>query len=343
MRLTELNSRVGRELARTLGLDERAPVHAEPILNYGGFVNRSFRVSTPAGLRHVKLTDANHSRRRLERSHAVAERLAADYLAPAPRGWLRIPGTGFAGPVSEWIEGRRPAPPLVGRLRQQLVDVVSRLHTDGDLAAELERLGSTTRSCAEAYRGSYHERFVDDLAYVRKNPPPFVAADLLGWLAVEVAYLARRVDDSPAFDRPAARPTHGDLWIDNLLAGYAGDAAGADAGLDDGGTTDPAELFILDWDEVGLGDPAMDWAMLFGPSRELVEPLDPEALADMPLTDGERDRLLLFRRASLLDWIIDPLADWVAAAAEPVHGATVRSANRSVHERALDRYRSLWR
>lgn len=337
MRLEELGNRVGRELARVRGLDDPARVRAAPVLNYGGFVNRSFRVSTPNGAYHVKLADTAHSLERLRRSYAVAERLTAEYRAPAPRGWIRIPDTGFAGPAFEWIEGPRPAPPLAGRPRLQVVGTVARLHADDELATKLARLGAVRQSCADAYRGSYHERFVEDLAYVRASPPPFVSGKLLDWMASEVAGLAQRVDDSPAFERPASRATHGDLWADNLIVAGIRDEQGAAASADAG------EIYILDWDEVGLGDPAMDWAMLFGPCRERIEPADPEALADIPLDDDERNRLSLFRRASILDWIIDPLADWVAAAAEPEHGATVRAANRAIHEQALDRYRSCWR
>jgi hypothetical protein len=43
-----------------------------------------------------------------------------------------------------------------------------------------------------------------------------------------------------------------------------------------------------------------------------------------------------------LDWTIDPLADWVEATREPLHGETVRTANRRTHERALALYRELY-
>jgi aminoglycoside phosphotransferase (APT) family kinase protein len=106
--------------------------------------------------------------------------------------------------------------------------------------------------------------------------------------------------------------------------------------------TGDGELFILDWDEMGLGDPMMDWAMLFGPTRERVRPAPVSRLTRLPVTEPERERLRLYARASLLDWIIDPLADWVDAAREPQHGAAVRESNQRVSQKALTLYRELY-
>jgi aminoglycoside phosphotransferase (APT) family kinase protein len=98
-------------------------------------------------------------------------------------------------------------------------------------------------------------------------------------------------------------------------------------------------LKVLDWDELGLGDPMMDWAMLFGPDRRRVQPVDEAELTDLGFDARQHERLGIYARASLLDWIIDPLADWIEAATEPRHGAAVRDNNRRVHDSALALYR----
>jgi aminoglycoside phosphotransferase (APT) family kinase protein len=241
-------------------------------------------------------------------------------------GWIVIPGTALAGAVFEWIDGTIPAA-VAGAVRDAATAIVRRLHADATLAAELRRLGDVERTCADGYRGSYHERFVEDLRGIRCEPPSFVDPPLLAWLAEEADRIAGLVDASTAFAAPAASATHRDLWLDNLMV------------------TGDGRLYILDWDEIGLGDPMMDWAMLLGPSRARVVPAtaaDLDAVGGASFTRAERERFDLYARASLLDWTIDPLSDWVEAAREPLHGETVRAVNRRTHTRALALYRELY-
>lgn len=326
MHSSDLEGRIGEHVSAVLRArvnDPRGAVTVQPVLNYGGFVNRSFRVVAGGDAYHVKLTADEHARRGLERWRALADRLAQHFRAPAMLGWMELPGSPFAGPVFEWIDGERPDA-LRGSIRRDAADTVRRLHADDALRDELARLGDTVRSCAEAYLQSYHDRFVEDMKLVRSDPPPFVRAELIGRLDDEVAALAGRVAGCDAFGAPAEAAAHRDLWIDNLKV-----------------TADGA-LRVLDWDEVGLGDPMMDWAMLFGPSRARVRPAAEADLADLTFRPDQRERLRTYARASLLDWIIDPLADWIEAAHEPQHGAKVRDSNRRVHEGALALYDELY-
>ncbi|HEX9871356.1 MAG TPA: phosphotransferase, partial [Candidatus Tectomicrobia bacterium] len=120
------------------------------------------------------------------------------------------------------------------------------------------------------------------------------------------------------------RPVHGDLWLNNTLVDSAG------------------RWYLLDWDGLSLGDPVADWAMLFGPSRERPQPAtEGVVLSHTILSPAERQRLSVYARASLLDWVIDPLADWVQAGSEPEHGAQVRMANERTHDGAWQLYQSL--
>jgi aminoglycoside phosphotransferase (APT) family kinase protein len=105
--------------------------------------------------------------------------------------------------------------------------------------------------------------------------------------------------------------------------------------------TPAGQWHILDWDDLSLGDSAMDWAMLWGPTREQVCSAGMLAgMGQMKLSEAALSRVQLYARASLLDWIIDPLADWVQAGQEPIHGAEVRAANEIVHTQALRCYRN---
>ena len=322
--MVDLDERVRKQ---ALSLDDLpldgGDVEVWPILNYGGFINRSFQVTGGEHSYHVKLTSDSYSLRCLERCKELAGVLSGRYHAPALRGWIEIPGTSFAGPVFDWIDGARPDA-VEGELRQRMIAAVVRLHADGPVAEDLRRLGDVATSCAQAYLETYHERFVEDLKLVRAEPPPFVTKTLLAWMTEEAHDMARRVAESEAFALPADAATHRDLWLDNLLV-----------------TSDGA-LFILDWDEMGLGDPMMDWAMLFGPSRSRVEPAKDKDLPGRNFSREQGERFSHYARASLLDWIIDPLADWVDAAREPEHGAAVRASNHRVFEKALACYQELY-
>lgn len=323
MHSSDLEERLREHLPLALDiplLPRAGLVTVQAVLNYGGFVNRSFRVVAAGTTYHVKLTAEPHALRGLERWRALADRLAQRYRAPAMLGWIDLPASPFAGPVLEWIDGSRPEA-LRGAVRRDAVAMARRLHDDEELRGELTRLGDAVQSCAAAYLGTYHDRFVEDMKLVRGAPPPFVGADLMDWLHAEIAALAAQVTDSAAFAAPADAPSHRDLWLDNLMV------------------TADGTLKVLDWDEIGLGDPTMDWAMLFGPDRRRVRPVDPDEIGDLGFDAGQRERLRIYARASLLDWVIDPLADWIEAANEPRHGAAVRDNNRRVHDSALSLYR----
>jgi Ser/Thr protein kinase RdoA (MazF antagonist) len=125
-------------------------------------------------------------------------------------------------------------------------------------------------------------------------------------------------------DIELASPIHGDLWLNNIL-------------WEDGDS-----WHILDWDDLQIGDPAMDLAMLTGPTS-----LD---LAPLKRVDGFRgvvsasvmERLRILGQAALLDWVIDPRADWIDAGLAPGVQGAVREKKQRVDTTALELYHTLY-
>ena len=321
--IARLSERVRAQLASqapALGLDPSL-LAIEPILNWGGFMNRSFRVSDSRSTCFLKLTSDREIQRGLRRWRKHADILEARYHAPRMIGWIESDDSSYCGPLFEWIEGTQ-ATSLSGPFGAAVCNAIRDLHADLELAQRLADDGSPVESCAHAYLRSYHDRFTEDLAFVDSDSPPFVSAELRAWLWEEAALLEKTVNESLAFQELADDPVHADLWLNNTLVDSAG------------------RWYLLDWDGLSLGDPVMDWCMLFGPARALPREPDVNAVTSrVSLTPAQQDRLPVYARAALLDWIIDPLSDWVGAADEPEHGVQVRAANERVHREALERYR----
>jgi hypothetical protein len=308
------------ERAPELGLDP-ARLDVRYVLNWGGFVNRSFRVTDGRATLHLKLAHEAPYLDGVRRFWELRPRMSDRYHAPEPVAWVDVPGTEYAGVLSRWIDGAVPAS-IGGRLAEEVVATTRLLHGDRELAARLHAAGDRATPCADVYRQAYDRRFVADLEMVRGERPPFVAAETVDWMRGEAEAIDAAVAASPAFREPADAPTHGDLWLNNLLVTPAGD------------------WFVLDWDGLALGDPALDWGMLFGPSRsDLRTVMDrrlPPGITSDPAVD---ERLAVYARASLLDWIIDPLADWIDAGEAPEHIAEVRPEKERIHRAALEMYR----
>lgn len=302
-----------------LGLDP-ARLEVEYVLNWGGFVNRSFRVTDGRSALHLKLAHEAPYLNGLRRFWDLRPRMSERYRAPEPLAWIDVPGTDYAGVLSRWVDGTPPAV-LDARLAEEIVRTMGLLHQDRELAALLPA-PPMPLTCADAYTRTYSNRFHADLAFVEQEPPPFVPAETVAWMRREAERVDAAVAAAPAFREAADAPTHGDLWLNNLLV------------------TPGGEWFVLDWDDLGPGDPAMDWAMLFGPSRaDLRTAMDRTLPTAITADSAVRERLALYARASLLDWIIDPLADWIDAGEAPEHINQVRPEKERIHRAALDAYR----
>jgi hypothetical protein len=287
------------------------------VLNAGGFVNHSFRITDDRNCYHLKVATNTHSREGLLRWQRLSS-LLESYRAPAVVQWIDLGSAG--GLLFRSVGGSPPA--LDGQVLSTTWRVMRELNNDKGVAAVLR--AGLYRTAQDVYHETYHDRFAEDLLSIRDAKPPFVTPVALEWMRNEVNTMAQLVSNTDAFHAIADRPVHGDLWLNNILWQTAED------------------WHIVDWDDVGLGDPMMDLAMLTGPSTDDLAPLKMFDEAGEALSANERERLLIYGRASLLDWIIDPLADWVEAEIAPEYLEEVRLEKEQVHRSALALYNELY-
>ena len=313
-----------REHAGRYSLDPER-IEVRYILNWGGFVNATFFVKDGRTTYHLKLADDPESQVSLRRWQHFSERLQQQYHAPRMLDWVKIPRTRFAGPIFEYIPGRAADYSARPEVFSGVLELVAHLHADGDLAAGLEALDGPPSTCADYFISVYIDRFDEDLLSVAGDLPPFVSLDLLSWMMGETRELEGIARDDPAFQLPASSPTHGDLWANNVLV------------------TQDGRWYVIDWDDLALGDPALEYGIILGPQWRAGKMTAEEAAALLPSNDPAlRRRFEICLRALLLDEVIDSLADWVESNFAPDHQAEVRQVKESVHRSALARYQELY-
>jgi hypothetical protein len=302
--------------APSIGLDPDTLV-VEYVLNWGGFVNYSYRIRDRRHAYHLKLSLSADGQAALRRWMTLAP-LLERYHAPPILDWIDLGSA--AGPLFPCLPGSPPS--LSHDVVGELVPVLRHLNEDRGLAAALQPSRAITAH--GAYLATFHERFTADLRGIREARPPFVSEDLLQWLDDQVGTLSQLVASAAAFAEPLTRPVHGDLWLNNILW----------VGRDD--------WHLVDWDDLRIGDPAADLATLLGPTAEDPHPLKMLEHVDSLLPSSDRERLSRLGRATLLDWVIDPLSDWIEAGAAPEHEHAVRAEKERIHDRALACYRELY-
>jgi hypothetical protein len=176
------------------------------------------------------------------------------------------------------------------------------LHSDTELAALLG--GPTTT--ADCFREVWLERFEGDLDVIEG----YVARDLHAYLSEEVEALAGLVDQ---LDSSVHAAVHCDPWHENFLVA-------------------PDRLWLLDWEDLSVGDPVIDDAIL----RR-------DALGTDPHHWPGEAADVVARRALMLDAVVDVAADWVEAGLHKDGGPLVRRQKEAAYLAGLEVYRDAYR
>jgi fructosamine-3-kinase len=176
----------------------------------------------------------------------------------------------------------------------QAAELLAGLHADRELA---ERLGEPTTT-AQCFREVWLERFEGDLDVIEA----YVAKDLHAYLADQVDALGALV---ATLDDEVHSAVHGDPWHENVLLG-------------------PDRMWLLDWEDLTIGDPVLDDAIL----RHDALGTDPHLWPDTPADT-------VARRALMLDAVVDNAADWIENT-DPL----VRRQKEAAYLAELETYRS---
>jgi hypothetical protein len=321
--LTPLVSQAVMAQAGGLGLDI-GRVAVEYVLNWGGFGNASFNVGDGTWRFHLKLTTDAATQEALRRWQRLRTFLEGRYHAPAMLGWLTVPGTPYQGPIFEFIAGehldgcRRPG------ILNDLLCVVGLLHADRELAEKMDPNGPI-RTYLDCFRSRYIQPLREDLRAIRIEPPPFISPARLRWMSEEVDLLEKLTQESGAFGGTAHSVIHWDLWWNNILVSPSGG------------------WFILDWDDVGFGDPAMDFSAAIFPFTCDPTNRNWQSFPIAAHDDAFSTRMDLYRRTQVLDWIIDVLVDWIDCREAPASQAEVRARKQAEHEQYLRIYEAEYR
>jgi Ser/Thr protein kinase RdoA (MazF antagonist) len=289
----------------------------EYVLNWGGFVNHSYRIRDAVRAYHLKLSASAEDQEALRRWMGLAPVLER-YHAPPILEWIDLGPV--AGPLFPYLPGSPPT--LSEHVVDEVIRVLRRLNADRALATALQPPQSV--NARVTYLGSFHDRFTEDLRGIRESRPPFVSEDLLRWLEHEVHVLSQAIASAAAFDEPLTTAVHGDLWLNNIL------------------WVSSSDWYLVDWDDMQIGDPAADLAALLGPSARDLRPLKMVEHVEGLLTSTQRARLPHLGRATLLDWVIDPVADWIEVTTAPEHQHAVRAEKERIHKQALACYKELY-
>jgi hypothetical protein len=295
-------------------------IEVRPVLNWGGFVNQSFTITDGRSKLHLKISDDLSQHEKFRRWLLLGKLLEERYHAPPLIGEWVLAGTGFRGLLFHHLdESKRGG---AGTLGDEVLDCLQRLHRDQELHRALQR--DRARTCLDDMLSNHGERFTEDLNFVRGERPSFVSEERLVWMEEEAQRVIALARSSAAFGAPADRPIHGDLWWGNLLAGSGG------------------RWYLLDWDELRLGDPALDIATSLAPS---LQTWMAGAWRRWSAEIGDQafsQRVDLLQRAHLLDWIIDPLADYICARSTLAAPAAFRAEKKRVHGQALRAYQQAY-
>jgi fructosamine-3-kinase len=228
----------------------------------------------------------------LETWAEVAGLLAARHGAPELLDVLRVDG--HTTLLFPYVDAPPATRATLHKRHDEAAELLAGLHADRELA---ERLGEPTTT-ARCFREVWLERFDGDLDVIEG----YIAKDVHAYLTDQVDVLADLVD---GLDDEVHSAVHGDPWHENLLLA-------------------PDRIWLLDWEDLTIGDPVLDDAIL----RHDALGTDPRLWPDTPA-----DRVAL--RALMLDGVVDSAADWIENT-DPL----VRRQKEAAHLAELETYRA---
>ncbi len=270
--------------------------HVEHRFNHAGADKLSFAVHLGGRPLWVKVAANEDEDWPLTTWSRVAQLLAERHAAPPLLDTLAVDGrTALLFP---FIDAPVATRSTLHERYDEARSILTGLHGDAALA---DLLGPPTTT-ADCFRKVWLERFVADLDIIEG----YVAKDLHAYLADEVEALAILVD---ALDGPADAPVHGDPWHENFLVS-------------------PERLWLLDWEDLSVGDPVVDDAIL---RHDALGP-DPHHWPGEPVHT-------IARRALMLDAVVDVAADWVDAELRTGGDPLVRRRKEAAYLAGLEAYR----
>ena len=302
--------------SKRYGLDGGA-LRLEPFAHSAVEATRSFTARDRDHAVHVKLW---HTERQTVRDRwlAVHEVLESRHNAPRVIDTVDLPRVYATGLIFEQIDGVRPT----GReSTKRLLGSALRLHADEELAGRIgSPKGSTT--VGQYFEDLHIRNLYKDISIIRDTTrAPIVEDHLLTWMEHETRELRRTAQSSAAFEAQARWPTHGDLYEGNTLL------------------TDAGVLYVLDWDDLALGDPVADYIIVLRKPARRDPDFDWRDLGVEATDDGFGERMRFYARASLLYNVVDGLAEHLGLdASNPLLAAT-SAEKREAFENGLALYR----
>lgn len=288
--------------------------------SYGGSLHRRhFTISEGEVAYHLKLAHILDHLAKLRKWHSLGRMLYESHRAPRVVDWIDVPGTEFSGLLCEHIHGRVWDFGSQPHLAPGVIDMVHRLHEDEELQQQLRRF-SPGGTCRDYFNGVWRRRIRRDLTMIEAQPPDFVSGDTLRWLRDESLSIERAVAGLEAFSASAASAVHGDLWRGNILL------------------SDDGRLRIVDWDDLALGDPALEFAVLLEPIMELNPGASLEDLLQRRPDAGFTRRFETCLWAQRLYAPIEAAAEYIEAAALGMGTDHLRDEKEALHREALRAY-----
>src|SRR5262249_2844580 len=147
--------------------------------------------------------------------------------------------------LQEHVEGSAPDLSRSPYLAAEIGELLNCLHEDTEIQSYF-RESQSGKTYLDHFEETYIERFTSDLEAIAKEMPPFISPALFAFMGKQTKELQTAASAIESFHNPAAEPVHGDLNEGNVLV-------------------TPSTWFLVDWDDLSLGDPAIDFAIAFWP------------------------------------------------------------------------------